>query len=63
MSAFLLLPALAIGLLLLGLALLREDQSGSSTATMSAIRFWSGIISVAAVLAIVVLFLYALITQ
>ena len=49
----------AIALLIFGLTLLRQNEV-ESTAPMNAIRFWLGISAITAVLAICVLFLYAL---
>jgi hypothetical protein len=49
----------AIALLILGLTLLRQDEV-ETTAPMNAVRFWLGISAITAVLAICVLFVYAL---
>jgi hypothetical protein len=58
----LLVVGVAIALLTVGLMLLGQEGTRHSTAPMNAIRFWLGIGEITVVLAICVLFLYALIT-
>lgn len=60
MEAILFLILIAVGLLCVGLASLREGDPVTSAPPVNMVRFWLGISALALALAISALFLYAL---